>query len=101
MPIFGILSILCISAYLFFRVKYYRIKQPYHRQWISSKATIALGLFMLFFGVDQLILWRDKVSTIVGIVFAVVGFVYALQGFRTYKFYQPKAIEEAEQQYKS
>jgi len=100
MPIFGILSILCIGAYLFFRVKYFRIKQPYHRQWISSKATIALGLFMLFFGVDQLILWRDTVSTIVGIVFAVVGLVYALQGFRTYKFYQPKAIEEAEQQYK-
>lgn len=100
MPIFGVLSILCICAYLFFRVKYFRIKQPYHRQWISSKATIALGLFMLFFGLDQLIVWQDKVSTIVGIVFTVVGLVYALQGFRTYKFYQPKAMEEAEQHLK-
>ncbi|HHY72733.1 MAG TPA: hypothetical protein GX497_05830 [Bacillus bacterium] len=97
MPIFGILSVLCISLYIFFRVKYFRTKQPYHRQWISSKATISLGLFMLFFGADQLILWKDKVSTIVGIVFSVVGLAYAFQGFRTYKYYQPKAIEEAEQ----
>lgn len=100
MPIFGVLSVLCLTAYIFFRVKYFRVKQPYHRQWISSKATIALGTFMLFFGIDQLIVWQDKVATIVGIVFAVVGLVYALQGFRTYKFYQPKAIEEARQQYK-
>lgn len=100
MPIFGVLSVLCLAAYVFFRVKYFRVKQPYHRQWISSKATIALGTFMFFFGIDQLIVWQDKVAIIVGSVFAIVGFVYAIQGFRTYKFYQPKAVEEAQQQYK-
>ncbi|NSL51285.1 YtpI family protein [Calidifontibacillus erzurumensis] len=101
MPIFAVLSVLCITAYVFFRIKYFRIKLPYYRQWTSSKATIALGLFMFFFGLDQLIIWRDKVAIIVGIVFAVVGLVYAYQGYRAFKYYQVKAIEEAEEQYKN
>ncbi|WP_017756101.1 YtpI family protein [Calidifontibacillus oryziterrae] len=101
MPIFGILSVICIGFYIFYRVQYFRIKQPYHRQWLSSKATIALGLFMLFFGVDQLLLWHTTTAKVVGSVFALVGTVYAVQGFRTYRFYQPKAIEEAEQKHKA
>lgn len=100
MAIFGFLSIICIGFYIFYRVQYFRIKQPYHKQWLSSKATISLGLFMLFFGIDQLILWNTKTAMIVGIVFLVIGLLYSIQGYRTFKFYQQKAVEEAEQQYK-
>ncbi len=56
---------------------------------------------MLFFGVDQLLLWHTTTAKVVGSVFALVGTVYAVQGFRTYRFYQPKAIEEAEQKHKA
>ncbi|WP_102345296.1 YtpI family protein [Bacillus sp. Marseille-P3661] len=98
MPIFGVLSIICIALYLFFRVKYFRVKQPNHRQWLSSKATITLGLFMLFFGLDQIIIWKTTTANIVGMVFLIVGLIYSIQGFRMYRFYQPRAIKETEEQ---
>lgn len=54
MPIFVILIIVSFSFYIFYKVKFFRSKQPAERQWISAKSRIALGSFVAIFGLNQL-----------------------------------------------
>lgn len=65
------------------------------KQWISSKSSIALGSFVFFFGVNQLIPFRSTVALVVGIVFVLIGTLSIWAGYRAYKHYLPLAVKEA------
>ncbi|MFC0270288.1 YtpI family protein [Metabacillus herbersteinensis] len=95
MPIFVILIIFSLSFYLYYKVKFYRSRKPYEKQWISSKSSIALGVFVLFFGLNQLFMYRSTVSLVIGIVFVIVGIGSCWAGYRAFKHYSPLAIKEA------
>ena len=97
MPIFVILIIISFSFYIFYKAKYFRTKRPVEKQWISAKSSMALGLFVSFFAVNQFFLRTSTVSTIVGIVFLLVGGGSVWAGYRAYKHLLPLAIQEAKQ----
>ncbi|MBE4908260.1 YtpI family protein [Bacillus luteolus] len=97
MPIFVILIIFSLSFYIFYKAKYFRTKRPVEKRWVSAKSSIALGLFVLFFAINQFFLHTSTVSTVVGIVFLLVGGGSIWAGYRAYKYYLPLAIEEANQ----
>ncbi|WP_059171389.1 YtpI family protein [Bacillus sp. FJAT-27445] len=96
MPILVILIVFSLSFYVFYKIKYVRSTKPGERNWISSKSGIALGLFVLTFGLNQLYLFQSKVSYIVAIVFILLGGINIWSGIKAYRFYLPFAIKEAE-----
>ncbi|GLB58489.1 YtpI family protein [Cytobacillus sp. NCCP-133] len=97
MPILVILIVLSFSFYIFYKVKFFRSKQPAERQWISAKSRTALGAFVAFFGLNQLFLYDTTASLIIGILFILVGGLSIWGGIKAYKFHIPHAVKEAEE----
>ncbi|WP_077214231.1 YtpI family protein [Bacillus dakarensis] len=97
MPILVIIFVLSFAFYIFYKAKYFRTKLPAEKKWVSAKSNIALGLFVGFFGLNQIFLNLSTVGIIVGIVFILLGVFNVWGGIKSYKFFLPLAIEEAEQ----
>ncbi len=65
--------------------------------WLAGKSSIALGVFVALFGVNQFFLEISTARIIVGVLFVIVGGASIYNGIRQYKYFLPLAIEEAEQ----
>ncbi|MFD2446324.1 YtpI family protein [Bacillus sp. CGMCC 1.16607] len=96
MPFLVAFIVISFVFYIFYKVKYVRSKQPYERRWISAKSSMALGLFVALFGVNQLFLFHTTVTYIVAAIFIVMGVSSIWTGWKAYKHFLPLAIEEAE-----
>lgn len=98
MPIFVILIVLSFVFYAFYKVKSWRIKtRPYERRWVNAKASICLGLLLVFFAVNELFILQKTAVIIVSAVLMIVGGYYVYQSYRMYRYFLPLAAEEARQ----
>lgn len=97
MPIFVLLIVLSFVFYIFYKIKYVRSKRPAERKWLSAKSSIALGLFVALFGINQLFLFQTTITYIVGAIFIVMGSLSVWGGIKAYKFYLPHAAKEAQE----
>ncbi|PWA11125.1 hypothetical protein DCC39_09810 [Pueribacillus theae] len=98
MPTLAILIVISIMFYFFYKVKSFRTKAPAEKSWINTKANIAIGNFLLFFGLNQIfIYYNSTITIIVGSVFILLGLANIILGYRAYRYYLPIAIEEAAQ----
>ncbi len=76
-------------------MKYFRTKAPIEKKWISTKGNIAIGVFLVAFGINQL-KFPTQVSIAIGFIFILLGGANIFFGYKAYKYYLPLAIEEAE-----
>lgn len=98
MTTFVILITISFVFYFFYKVKSFRTKAVIEKSWVNTKANMALGSFLVFFGLNQIFIRYDSViALIVGGVFIVLGLTNVILGYRAYRHYLPLAIEEAEQ----
>ncbi|WP_144477369.1 YtpI family protein [Cytobacillus oceanisediminis] len=97
MPILVLLIVLSFVFYIFYKIKYVRSKRPAERKWLSAKSSIALGLFVASFGINQLFLFQTTVTYIVGAIFIAIGSLSVWGGIKAYKFYLPHAVKEAQE----
>lgn len=80
--LFVTLIIVTFAAYFYYKTKQFRSTLPIQRKWYKAKAGVALGLFLIFFGANAIIIHKSAVSFIVAIIFFIVG---ALEAFNNYK----------------
>ncbi|KAB2338820.1 hypothetical protein F7731_04530 [Cytobacillus depressus] len=97
MPALVILITITLSFYVYYKVKYVRTKKPAERKWISSKSSIALGLFVALFGVNQLFLNGNTTTYIIAGIFILLGAFSIFAGFKAYNYYLPIAANEAKE----
>lgn len=97
MPVLVILIVISFAFYLVYKVKYVRSRRPAERKWISAKSSIALGLFVALFGVNQLFLDGNKVTYSIAAIFILIGGFSIYAGFKAYKYYLPLAAKEAQE----
>lgn len=97
MPILVMLIVLSFAFYIYYKVKFVRSRRPAEKKWLSAKSSIALGLFVALFGLNQLFLFQTTVTYIVGAIFIIVGLMSVYGGIKAYKFYLPHAVKEAEE----
>jgi predicted Abi (CAAX) family protease len=95
MPLLVVLIVISFAFYLFYKIKYVRSKRPAERKWLSSKSSIALGLFVCLFGFNQLFLYHTMITYIVAAIFILIGGLSAVSGIKAYKYYLPYAAKEA------
>ncbi len=67
------------------------------KKWLSGKSSIALGLFVFVFGVNQLFLYPTTTTYIVAALFILIGGFSIFGGYKMYKHYLPFAIKEAQE----
>lgn len=97
MPVLVILITIALSFYLYFKVKYVRCKKPAERKWISSKSSMALGIFVALFGLNQLFLNGNTTTYIIAGIFILLGGFSIFSGLKAYKYYLPLAANEAKE----
>lgn len=96
MPLLVICIVISIAFYLFYKIKYMRSNRPVEKKWLSSKSRMSLGLFVCFFGINQLLLHHTKTTHIVSAVFILIGGLSTWSGAKAYKFFLPYVLKEAE-----
>jgi amino acid transporter len=88
---------LAFTFYIFYKVKQVRSNRPMEKKWLSAKASMALGLFVALFGVNQLVLFPGTITYIVGALFILIGLGSCWAGFKLYKHVHPYAEREAKE----
>ncbi|MBS4194987.1 YtpI family protein [Lederbergia citri] len=101
MPILVFFIILSFSFYIFYKIKYVRSRRPIEKKMLNGKSSVALGLFVGLFGINQLFLYDTTLTYIIAAVFIVLGGFSAWIGFKVYRHHMPYAIREAEEMTKS
>lgn len=100
MSIFVFFIIISAVAYLYFKTKQIRTPRPVEKQWQASRAGIALGTGIGFFGVNQLFLFNFEASSdlivtyIIAAVFILIGFGSAWLRFKAYRQLTPILAQE-------
>ncbi|MHC0037373.1 YtpI family protein [Pseudoneobacillus sp. C159] len=97
MPILVICIVISFVFYLFYKVKFVRSKLPVERKWISAKSSMALGLFVALFGVNQLFLFQSTTTYIIAAIFILIGGLSTFTGWKAYKHFLPLAVQEYDQ----
>ncbi len=97
MPVFVVFITFTFAFYLYYKIKSYRSNKLAEKRWISAKSSIALGLFVAFFGINQLFLYHSTLTIVIGAIFIVIGLASAWAGYRAYKHFLPQVLNEMQQ----
>ncbi|HZG70520.1 MAG TPA: YtpI family protein [Chondromyces sp.] len=97
MPVFVFIIVLSFSFYILYKVRYVRSNRPMEKKWLSAKSSMALGLFVGFFGINTIFIQQTTVSYIVAAIFILIGFSSLWTGYKAYRHYLPYARREADE----
>ncbi|MEK3798154.1 YtpI family protein [Peribacillus sp. FSL H8-0477] len=97
MPILVVIIVISFAFYIFYKIKSFRTHRPMEKKWLSGKSSMALGLFVFGFGVNQLFLYPTTTTYIVAALFILIGGFSIFGGYKMYKHYLPFAIKEAQE----
>jgi len=97
MPFLVFFIILSFSFYVFYKIKYIRSRRPMEKKMLNGKSSVALGLFVALFGINQLFLYDTPTTYIIAAVFILLGGFSAWVGYRAYRHHVPYAIRESEE----
>jgi amino acid transporter len=88
--------IISIVFYFYFKTKQFRSTLPIRKKWYTAKAGVALGLFLIFFGLNAIILYPDWIGYIVAAVFVIIGAGLGSNNFKRMRHEGKYVIEEYE-----
>ncbi|WP_210468596.1 YtpI family protein [Sporosarcina sp. 6E9] len=96
--IFVFLIIVSVVYYIYFKMRQFRTSHmhPIRKKMYASMAGASLGGFLLFFGINQVILFDQIANYIVAAVFIALGLYVLIVNYRGYAHYKKFVIEEAE-----
>lgn len=81
-------------AYFYYKTKQIRTTLPIRKKWNKAKSGVALGIFMIFVGLNIAIIYPTTVGFIVTALFIVIGAGYALNNFKRAKHEGQYVTEE-------
>ena len=94
MLIFVFLIILSIVFYFYYKTKQFRATLPIRKKWFASTASMFLGSFILFFGINQLTIFQSTVTYIISGLFIVLGLALIIFNFKAARHYHKFVAEE-------
>lgn len=97
MLIFVFLTIASLVFYFYFKLRQFRTTHvlPIRKKMFASMAGVALGLFLIFFGINQIVLFNKFIIYFVSALFILLGLYVSIFNFRAAKHYQQFVVEEA------
>lgn len=84
--------------YFYFKTKQFRTTRmlPIRKKMYASMAGASLGGLLLFFGLNQLVLFDKVITYVIAAIFILLGLYVLVYNYRAYKHYSQFVIEEAE-----
>ena len=74
--------ILSFVAYFYYKTKPFRSTLPKKKKWYTAKAGVAIGIFLIFFGLNATIIYPTAVGYIVAAVFILFGVGQSLNHYK-------------------
>ena len=97
MNIVNYLFVACIIfsfiAYFYYKTKQFRSTLPIQKKWYTAKAGTALGIFMIFFGLNVTIIYPTAVGYAVAAVFIILGAATASNNYKRAR-HEGRFVEE-------
>ncbi|CEG23233.1 hypothetical protein BN1080_02182 [Planococcus massiliensis] len=87
--------IISFVFYFYYKTKQFRATLPIRRKWYASIASVALGSFVLFFGINQLFVFQSIVTYIISGIFIILGLALMIYNYKAAKHYHSFVAEEA------
>jgi hypothetical protein len=84
--------------YFYFKTKQFRTPQrfPIRKKMFSSLSGSSLGGLLIFFGLNQIVLFDGVITYIIAAVFILFGLFVFVFNFRAFKHYKQFVEEETE-----
>jgi amino acid transporter len=79
---FVFLIIVSFVAYFYYKTKEFRTTLPIQKKWYKAKAGVALGIFVIVFGINTSVIYPTLVGFLIAAVFIIIGF---MKSFTSYK----------------
>ncbi|RLQ91881.1 YtpI family protein [Planomicrobium sp. Y74] len=95
MLIFFFLIIVSILFYFYYKTKQIRSTLPIRKKWYASTASIFLGSFVFFFGINQLTIFQSTITYIISGIFIILGLAMIIYNFKAAKHYHKFVAEES------
>ena len=98
MFIFVFLIIVSFVIYFYNKTKQFRTRSvlPIRKKWYSARASMALGSFITFFGINQLFVYQSTVTYIISAIFIVLGVALIYYNYKASRYYYTFLEEEAD-----
>ena len=93
-----LLIIISFVFYFYFKTKQFRTTRmlPIRKKMYAGMAGSSLGGILLFFGLNQLVLFDKATTYIIAAIFIALGLYVIIFNYRAYSHYKQFVIEEAE-----
>ncbi|TWT08428.1 hypothetical protein FQV26_11625 [Planococcus sp. CPCC 101016] len=98
MFIFAFLIIVSFVIYFYNKTKQFRTRSvlPIRKKWYAARASVALGSFITFFGINQLFVYQSTVTYIISAIFIVLGVALIYYNYKASRYYHSFLEEEAD-----
>lgn len=80
--------------YFYFKTKQFRTHLPIRKKWFAAKAAICLGAFLLFFGLNFLLVFPSSVTYVISALFILLGGYFMYYHYKVSKHYGQFVKEE-------
>lgn len=96
--IFVFMIIASAVFYFYFKTRQFRTRQifPIRKKMYASMAGASLGSLLLFFGLNQLILFDGVTTYVIAAIFIILGAYVGIFNYRAFKHYKQFVDEETE-----
>nr|WP_106780397.1 YtpI family protein [Lysinibacillus timonensis] len=80
--IFITIIVIAFVVYFYYKTKQFRTNLPIRKKWYKAKAGVSLGIFIIAFGINAVIVHQSTVSYIICVVFIIIGFMEAFNNYK-------------------
>jgi len=80
--------------YFYFKTKQFRTPLPIRKKWLGAKASVCLGAFLLFFGINFIIVYQSSITYVVAGLFILLGSYFTYHNIKVAKHYGQFVKEE-------
>lgn len=91
--LFLTIIVIAFAVYFYYKTKQFRSNLPIRKKWYKAKAGIALGIFIIAFGINAVIIHQSLVSYIICALFALIGIVQAYSNYNRMR-HEGKFVQE-------
>jgi len=88
MLIFALLIVISVVLYIYYKVAILKSNDRLTQEYYQAKSRMALGSFIVSFGINQYLLYQTRLTLFIGIVFLLLGVMQLHVGIRDARFFR-------------
>lgn len=92
--ILALLVVITVVFYLYFKTKQFRTNLPIRKKWYAGRAGVSLGVLLVLFGINQIILYHTVLTYVICAILIVFGFFVFISYSKRVRHYGQHIAEE-------